>query len=118
MRAAQRVSFLYPSRRHVTRSRYEKTLEEVTALLERERNDHGICKASLTEAERYSAEVEQAFKELHTRYNVQKVCELWREMCRRSSSNARTAGLREEDGSDGKGCGAAAANKRKKAVRS
>ncbi len=54
----------------------------MTALLERER------KASLTEAERYSAEVEQAFKELHTRYNVQKVCQLWREMCRRSSSNA------------------------------
>lgn len=53
--------------------RYEKTLEEVTALLERERNDHVICKASLAEAERYSAEVEQAFKELHSRYNVQKV---------------------------------------------
>jgi hypothetical protein len=53
--------------------RYEKTLEEVTALLERERNDHVICKASLSEAEKYSAEVEQAFKELHTRYSVQKV---------------------------------------------
>ncbi len=59
--------------RCVTPSRYEKTLEEVTALLERERNDHVICKASLAEAERYSAEVEQAFKELHSRYNVQKV---------------------------------------------
>ena len=56
-----------------TPSRYEKTLEEVTALLERERNDHVICKASLSEAEKYSAEVEQAFKELHTRYSVQKV---------------------------------------------
>jgi hypothetical protein len=56
-----------------TAGRYEKTLEEVTALLERERNDHVICKASLAEAEKYSAEVEQAFKELHTRYNVQKV---------------------------------------------
>ncbi len=48
----------------------------MTALLERERNEHGMCKAGLAEAERYSAEVEQAFKELHTRYNVQKVCEL------------------------------------------
>jgi hypothetical protein len=57
----------------VTASRYEKTLEEVTALLERERNDHVVCKAGLAEAEKYSAEVEQAFKELHTRYNVQKV---------------------------------------------
>jgi hypothetical protein len=56
-----------------TSSRYEKTLEEVTALLERERNDHVICKAGLSEAEKYSAEVEQAFKELHTRYSVQKV---------------------------------------------
>jgi hypothetical protein len=54
-------------------SRYEKTLEEVTALLERERNDHVMCKAVLAEAEKYSAEVEQAFKELHSRYNVQKV---------------------------------------------
>ena len=55
------------------RCRYEKTLEEVTALLERERNDHVMCKAGLSEAEKYSAEVEQAFKELHTRYTVQKV---------------------------------------------
>ncbi len=57
----------------LTASRYEKTLEEVTALLERERNDHVMCKAGLAEAEKYSAEVEQAFKELHSRYNVQKV---------------------------------------------
>ena len=57
----------------MTWCRYEKTLEEVTALLERERNDHVICKAGLSEAEKYSAEVEQAFKELHTRYSVQKV---------------------------------------------
>ena len=57
----------------VTCCRYEKTLEEVTALLERERNDHLMCKAGLSEAEKYSGEVEQAFKELHTRYTVQKV---------------------------------------------
>jgi hypothetical protein len=32
-----------------------------------------MCKAGLAEAEKYSSEVEHAFKELHTRYNVQKV---------------------------------------------
>ncbi len=78
-----------------TPSRYEKTLEEVTALLERERNDHVICKAGLAEAEKYSAEVEQAFKELHTRYSLQKVS--WDAAIALWFHLRKTTGIRQEN---------------------